>query len=77
MSGMHFIYNSSLFAMSFILLLSCGNEKAKQRLTEFKGKTMGAGYSISYHDSLNRNFQPQIDSFLAVFDKEISTYRED
>jgi thiamine biosynthesis lipoprotein len=77
MSGTHFIFNSSLFAMTFFLLLSCGNEKGKQSLIEFKGKTMGAGYSISYHDSLNRNFQPQIDSLLAVFDKEISTYRED
>jgi thiamine biosynthesis lipoprotein len=38
---------------------------------------MGSGYSISYRDSLNRNFQPQIDSFLAIFDKEISTYRDD
>lgn len=77
MSGIRFIFNNSLFVLLVLLLFSCGTEEKKQRLVEFKGKTMGAGYSISYHDSLNRNFQPQIDSLLAVFDKEISTYRED
>jgi len=74
---MRFISNSGLFILLAFLLFSCADAEKKQRLIEFKGKTMGAGYSISYHDSLNRNFQPQIDSILAVFDKEISTYRED
>jgi len=74
---MRFMFNKCLFIMLAFLLFSCSSEEKKKLLVEFKGKTMGAGYSISYHDSLNRNFQPQIDSILAVFDKEISTYRED
>ena len=71
------IFNNCLFVGLVFLLFSCNGVEKKQQLIEFKGKTMGAGYSISYHDSLNRNLQPQIDSLLAVFDKEISTYRED
>ena len=74
---MRFMFNKCLLIMLAFLLFSCSSEEKKKLLVEFKGKTMGAGYSISYHDSLNRNFQPQIDSILAVFDKEISTYRED
>jgi len=74
---MRFIFNSSILFAIAHLFISCASNEKKQQLIEFKGKTMGAGYSISYHDSLNRNFQVQIDSLLAVFDKEISTYRED
>ncbi len=75
---MRFLYSSALLFLLLIIGSSCGPvaEKTK-KLVEFSGKTMGSGYSISYHDSLNRNFQPQIDSLLEVFDKEISTYRED
>ena len=74
---MRFIFNSSLLIAFICFMISCSGDEKKQQLVEFKGKTMGAGYSISYHDSLNRNFQIQIDSLLAVFDKEISTYRDD
>lgn len=74
---MRFTFNNYFLIGLFFLLCSCAGEEKKQLLIEFKGKTMGAGYSISYQDSLNRNLQVQIDSILAVFDKEISTYRED
>jgi thiamine biosynthesis lipoprotein len=68
----------SNFVVLLFVLISCTSaEKKVRKLIEFKGQTMGSGYSVSYRDSLQRNFQHQIDSFLAVFDKEISTYRED
>lgn len=73
---MHFISVSAAF-LSMLLLFSCSEKPKSNKLVEFKGKTMGSGYSLSYHDSLQRNFQAEIDSLLAVFDQEISTYRDD
>jgi thiamine biosynthesis lipoprotein len=75
---MRFLFLNILILFNLLIIYSCGSaENKNSKLIEFKGLTMGSGYSISYRDSLNRNFQPQIDSFLAVFDKEISTYRDD
>lgn len=75
---MRFLFNKALLFLLIAILFGCNSDnKNNKKLIEFNGKTMGSGYSVSYHDSLNRNFQPQIDSLFAVFDKEISTYRPD
>lgn len=74
---MHLVFNRFIVSLLLIIAFGCSTNNSSKKLVEFKGKTMGSGYSLSYHDSLSRNFQPQIDSLLAVFDKEISTYRQD
>lgn len=40
----------------------------------FDGQTMGTTYHIKYFDAENRNFQPQIDSLLDIFNQSLSTY---
>ena len=40
----------------------------------FEGQTMGTTYHIKYFDEEQRNFQPQIDSLLIVFNQSLSTY---
>jgi thiamine biosynthesis lipoprotein len=74
---MRLVFNKIILFLLVFIVFGCNSKSNTKKLVEFKGKTMGSGYSLSYHDSLNRNFQIQIDSLLAVFDKEISTYRQD
>lgn len=38
------------------------------------GNAQGSTYHITYFDSLNRNFQPEIETILQNFDKSVSTY---
>lgn len=67
-------------AMICAALVACQNpEPVNTKPTNIKinGKTMGSGYGVQYKDSLSRNFQAEIDSFLADFDKQVSTYRKD
>jgi FAD:protein FMN transferase len=39
-----------------------------------QGEAQGTTYSITYQDSLSRNFKPSIDSMLMAIDKSVSTY---
>lgn len=41
---------------------------------ELQGQTMGTTYSVKYLDKQGRDFQPAIDSLLAVFNLSLSTY---
>lgn len=42
-----------------------------------EGKTMGTTYRVIYLDKEGRNFKPQIDSVLVVFNQSLSTYIPD
>ncbi len=73
---MRFSYNSFIVIILLFSFFSCKSDSPKKILIEFKGLTMGSGYSLSYHDSLNRNLQSQIDSLLDVYNQELSTYSD-
>lgn len=47
---------------------------SQQDPIRFGGNAQGSTYHITYFDSLNRDFQPQIEKILADFDKSVSTY---
>jgi len=47
---------------------------SQQESIKIEGEAQGTTYHISYFDSLNRDFQPEIDQILADFDKSVSTY---
>ncbi len=70
----------NLLILSSLIILGwqCSNPTDKNQnqtnLIRLNGKTMGSGYNVSYRDSLNRNFQPQIDSFLQELNRQVSTY---
>ena len=70
--------NLLIFSSLLILGWQCSGEAIKApkttNLIRLNGQTMGSGYHVSYRDSLNRNFQPQIDSFLQEFNRQVSTY---
>lgn len=64
--------NGLLFAIVLGVLVSCtSNQTAEVRLS---GPTMGSSYNITYLDREARNFGPQIDSLLLVFNEVFSTY---
>lgn len=71
-SFVHKVFLPSLLLLS---LLAC-RQKAQpaSKTIRLEGKTMGTAYHVSYIDSLHRNFQPQLDSILHVFNSELSTY---
>jgi len=54
-----------------LILASCETPKS---YTKIEGFTQGTTYSISYYDSLNRNFSAQIDSILSKIDYSMSIY---
>lgn len=56
------------------LFASCSNHKQDVKPVSLQGKAQGTYYTIIYYDSLNRNFQPQIDSLLDAFDKSVSLW---
>ena len=69
-----------LFGAMCATFWACQNpEPVNTKPTDIKlvGKTMGSGYSVQYKDNMGRNFKSEIDSFLADFDKQVSTYRND
>jgi thiamine biosynthesis lipoprotein len=58
-----------------VVLNSSCNQKKSEKIA-FGGEAQGTYYSITYFDSLNRNFQPQIDSLLKAFDQSLSLWVE-
>ncbi len=64
---------SILFLFSFLLILSCSNDK-KTPYRSVEGKTMGTYFKVTYQDSLDRDFFSSIDSLLKAVNNEISTY---
>lgn len=55
-----------LFGFSFSI--------AAQELIKIEGNTQGTTYHISYYDTQNRNFKPEIEKLLLEFDFSVSTY---
>jgi FAD:protein FMN transferase len=46
----------------------------EQDYLTLQGETMGTYYQVTYLDSLDRNFQREVDSLLAAINMEVSTY---
>jgi FAD:protein FMN transferase len=64
-------------AITIIFFFLCFCSQISIAQTEpFKiwGNAQGSTYHISYFDSLNRDFQPDIEKILHDFDKSVSTY---
>lgn len=57
----------------FFLFLSSAMECCCQ--VKLYGEAQGTTYSLQYFDSLNRDFQNEIDSLLYFFDQGVSTYQ--
>jgi len=47
---------------------------SQKEVIKIEGYAQGSTYHISYYDSLNRDFQPEIEKILADFDNSLSTY---
>lgn len=47
---------------------------SQKKLIKFEGPAQGSTYHISYYDSLNRDFQADIEKILYDFDLSLSTY---
>jgi len=61
--------------LTSFLLYGCNNEKiSDNNYFTIKGYAQGTTYSITYQDSLKRNFASSIDSILKRIDSELSTY---
>ncbi len=61
-----------LFVLVFIALLFSSCRKLHK--ISFMGEAQGTYYSVTYYDTENRNFQPQIDSLLKRIDKTASLW---
>ncbi|MBL4651788.1 MAG: FAD:protein FMN transferase [Flavobacteriales bacterium] len=63
-----------------LLICSCGENVQRQKLDSsyqmIEGLAQGTSYHITYNDTLNRNFQLQVDSIIKVIDLSMSTYIE-
>lgn len=60
------------YIVLLIILASC--QRAPLQSKKLSGYTMGTTYNIIYVDSLNRNFQYQVDSILVAVNLSLSTY---
>jgi thiamine biosynthesis lipoprotein len=56
-----------------LIISSCAPRQIYKKIN-FSGMAQGTYYSITYFDHLDRNFQPQIDSLLKVFDMSVSMW---
>ena len=64
-----------LFFTIFIFFCTCATEPSKTvSYLKLEGKTMGTTYHISYKDTLNRDFQKEIDDLLEAVNLDVSTY---
>ena len=57
-----------------LLLVSCQTHKPQK--TILQGLAQGSYYAITYYDSLNRNFQTEIDSIFDLVDKSVSLWND-
>jgi thiamine biosynthesis lipoprotein len=77
------IYSLLLFAaLTIVYFIRKGEDKEdnedKPVPVSFQGRTMGPIiYNVTYFDQENRNFKPQVDSLLEVFNQSLSTYIPD
>jgi thiamine biosynthesis lipoprotein len=63
-----------LFPFILILLLASCTPRTTYHKVNFSGMAQGTYYAVTYFDTLNRNFQPQIDSLLIAFDQSVSMW---
>ncbi len=67
------LYTLGLFSAMFLVWYY--RQNPKQEVIWFNGKTMGPiTYNVKYFDETKRNFKPQIDSLLVVFNQSLNTY---
>jgi FAD:protein FMN transferase len=57
--------------LAIFAMLSC---TPVQKKVMFRGQTQGTYYAVTYFDSKEREFQPQIDSILKAFDLSVSMW---
>ncbi len=62
----------SCFSLMFLVLQT--HCLAQTNLIKIEGYTQGTTYHISYYDSNQRDFQPEIEAILKDFDQSVSTY---
>lgn len=63
----------TLFTLVVLILVSCS---PKKEYIKIEGFTQGTTYSITYYDSLSRDFSAQIDSILERIDHSMSIYND-
>lgn len=63
----------SLPIIILLLITACTQRTTYHKLS-FAGMAQGTYYAVTYFDTLNRNFQPQIDSLLTAFDQSVSMW---
>ncbi|HOK60697.1 FAD:protein FMN transferase [Tenuifilum sp.] len=63
----------TVFTLAVIILVSCS---PKKEYLKIEGFTQGTTYSITYYDSLIRDFSVQIDSILGRIDHSMSIYND-
>lgn len=63
----------TLFTLVVLILVSCS---PKKEYLKIEGFTQGTTYSITYYDSLIRDFSVQIDSILGRIDHSMSIYND-
>lgn len=67
------LYTLGLFSAMFLVWHY--RQNTKQEVIWFSGKTMGPiTYNVKYFDEDKRNFKPQVDSLLVVFNESLNTY---
>ena len=57
-----------------LLFVSCQTHKPQKIVLQ--GLAQGSYYAITYYDSLNRNFQNEIDSIFNIVDKSVSLWND-
>jgi thiamine biosynthesis lipoprotein len=74
---------SIIFCGLSLLLASCetnepvgGNSTDESQYVKLTGNTQGTTYKIVYLESKGKNYQTSIDSLLAAYDMQLSTYKE-
>jgi thiamine biosynthesis lipoprotein len=65
-----------ILSFGFLQIISCGepSEKTGTVYITLNGKTMGTTYTVKYLDSMNINYQKDIDSLLSLVNESLSTY---
>jgi len=67
--------NHFFFLLTLILIVaSCGSKNRDLHLVSFRGVVFGTYYSVSYYSPDGRNYQAEIDSFFASFNRSLSYY---
>ncbi len=64
---------NKLSVFLLLILFSCTLHR-EEKPVKLVGEAQGTYYSIIYYDSLQRDFQPQIDSLLTAFDQSVSLW---